>query len=244
MKKINSQMLYFKLGFTNNFLIRLQKGYLLVDTSYSNKYKKFLKELQKANIALKEISYLVLTHHHDDHVGFARKILLNTQARLIVHNNALSFLKLGIHDKTGKHWNWAIDKILNPLAKVQKHTFPPFNIRKDDIILHNDNSKILSEIGLEGKIITTPGHSSDSISLVFANGEAIVGDAAMNIFNLGVTKYRPFFIQNIDDIFKSWKKLINSKAKILFPSHGKPIPIEKLKKTLANHKSSTIERVE
>ena len=178
MKKISNKILSFKLGFTNNFLIKLQKGYLLIDTGYSNKYNKFLKELTKANIALKEISYLVLTHHHDDHSGFAKKILLKTQATLIVHKNALFFLNLGIHDKRGKHWNWAIDKFLTPLSKIQKHTYPPIKIRKNDIILQYDNSKILSEIGMEGKIITTPGHSSDSISLVFADGKAIIGDAA------------------------------------------------------------------
>ena len=123
MKKINNQILCFKLGFTNDFLIKLHKGYLLVDTSYSNKYKKFLKELKKANITLKEISYLVLTHHHDDHVGFARKILLDTQAKLIVHKHAISFLKSGIHDKTGKHWNWKIDKILSSLSKFKNTPF-------------------------------------------------------------------------------------------------------------------------
>lgn len=236
MKRISNQILSFKLGFTNNFLVKLQKGYLLVDTSYSNKFNQFLKKLEEANTTLTEISHLVLTHHHEDHAGFARKILDNSQTKLIVHNNAVHFLKLGIHDHRGKHWNGLIDQLLSSFSKLQKHNYPSLTIRKDDIILQNDDPKNLSDLGVEGKIIATPGHSSDSISLVFNDGNAIVGDAAMNLLNLGETKYRPFFIQNLDEIYRSWKKLINSGAKTLYPAHGTPFPIEKVSKELSFHK--------
>lgn len=229
--KISSQIQSFRLGITNNFLVKLQQGFLLVDTSYSFTYNRFLKELEKRKIALKEISYLILTHHHYDHAGFARKILAETQAKLIVHKNALSFLKLGLHNQNGKHWNQFIDQLLVPIAKIRNHHYPPLTVKKEDIIVQNDNNKILSDLGLKGKIITTPGHSNDSISLIFDNGVAIVGDAAMNLFKFGKKQYQPFFIQNENEILKSWKKLIKVGAKTLFPSHGTPFSIERLKKS-------------
>ena len=95
LKKINDQILSFKIGLTNNFLIKLSGGYLLIDTNYYHKYEQFLKELKSEKISPEEISYIFLTHHHDDHAGLAKRFLLNSQAKLIVHNNAIPFLKGG-----------------------------------------------------------------------------------------------------------------------------------------------------
>jgi glyoxylase-like metal-dependent hydrolase (beta-lactamase superfamily II) len=228
LKKISNQILSFKLGFTNNFIIKLKKGYLLVDTSYSNKYNQFLNEIKKENIDLNEINYLVLTHHHEDHSGFTNKILSNSKTKLIVHKNAIKLLKKGSHDTTGEHWNWIVDRLLNFFSKIQKHHYPAILTRDTDIIIETNKPIDLQEIGIEGKIIPTPGHSSDSISLILNDGNAIIGDAAMNLLNLGETKYKPFFIQNLDKIYQSWKKLIQHGAKKLHPSHGKSFSITKL----------------
>jgi hydroxyacylglutathione hydrolase len=191
-----------------------------------------LKELETAKIDPQEISYLVLTHHHDDHVGFARKFLLNSQARLIVHNNALPFLGKGIHDNRREHWNWWIHQLISPFSKILNHKYPPLNVRKDDIILHNDSPKTLLDLGLDGELISAPGHSSDSISIVLDDGNAIVGDVAMNLLNFGETKYRPFFIQDIEEIFRSRKKLIKFGTRTVYPSHGRPFSVEKLIRNL------------
>jgi glyoxylase-like metal-dependent hydrolase (beta-lactamase superfamily II) len=232
LRRISNHILSFKLGFTNIFLIRLSNGYLLVDTSYENKYPQFLKELKKAKIDLKEIKYLCLTHHHDDHTGFAKRILTDISAKLIVHNNAIPFLRLGKHDTLGVHWNWWLHKLLSPLSKALNHNYPPFNTRKNDIIIYDNNQKTLTHLGLKATIIPTPGHSTDSISIILDNGDTIVGDAAMNLLNLGETKYRPFFIQDIEKIFQSWKVLIKFGAKTILPAHGKPFPANKLRRNL------------
>jgi glyoxylase-like metal-dependent hydrolase (beta-lactamase superfamily II) len=232
LRRISDQILSFKLGFTNIFLIRLSDGYLLVDTSYENKYPKFLKELKKAKIDLTEINHLCLTHHHDDHTGFAKRILEETSAKLIVHNNAIPFLRLGKHDTRGVHWNWWLHKLLSPLSKALNHNYPSFNTRKNDIIIYDNKQKKLTDLGLKATIIPTQGHSSDSISIILDNGETIVGDAAMNLLNLGETKYRPFFIYDIEKIFRSWRTLIKFGAKTILPAHGKPFLANKLSKNL------------
>ena len=59
----------------------------------------------------------------------------------------------------------------------------------------------------------------------------------MNLLNFRETKYRPFFIQDLDNIYQSWKKLIQFGAKILHPSHGKSFPIEKLRNELTLRKT-------
>lgn len=45
---------------------------------------------------------------------------------------------------------------------------------KPDIVVTGDVD--LSEYGIAGKIIHTPGHSPSSLSIILDNGEALVGD--------------------------------------------------------------------
>ncbi|HIJ07972.1 TPA: MBL fold metallo-hydrolase [Candidatus Bathyarchaeota archaeon] len=238
MKKIDSQILCFRTAFTNSYLVKLPNGYLLVDTGYQNRYEQFLEELKATRIELHEITYLMLTHHHEDHAGFARKLLLNSKAKLVIHENALPFLAEGTHENRGEHWNPWVHQLITPFSRILSHKYPPLKIRKDDIILQNDNPMKISDLGLNGKIVYTPGHSSDSISLVLQDGKAIVGDAAMNLLNLGETRYRPFFIQDIDDVFGSWKKLIEFEVRTIYPSHGRPFSVEKLIRNLHSAKTS------
>ena len=228
MRRINEQISTLRIGFTNDFLVKLSDGYLLVDTGYFHKFDQFVSELRRAKIGLDEILFLLLTHHHDDHVGFAREFLFKSSARLIVHENALPFLGLGIHDEAGEHWNRWVHRLISPLSTFLNHKFPSIDVRKDDIIVSNGHAKALREIGLDAELVFTPGHSSDSMSIVMDDGIAMVGDAAMNLMNLGETRYRPFFIQNIDEITRSWRKLIRFETKTIYPSHGRPFIVDKI----------------
>jgi hypothetical protein len=48
-------------------------------------------------------------------------------------------------------------KLLNPDWDL---TFPPLELRKDDIIVKDDNREILKQIGIDGTILYTPGHTN------------------------------------------------------------------------------------
>ncbi|HPS27486.1 MAG TPA: MBL fold metallo-hydrolase, partial [Bacteroidales bacterium] len=50
------------LGITKCFLIPCESGYLLIDTSTRNTYKKFKKELKKLAVKVSQIKYVFLTH--------------------------------------------------------------------------------------------------------------------------------------------------------------------------------------
>ena len=93
-------VLSLKLAFTNCYLLRCDLGFLLIDTSYPNQYQRFVKLLGKLDIDIKDIKYVLLTHHHDDHAGFAAEIIHNARATLIVHQEALdtpTILRVTIH---------------------------------------------------------------------------------------------------------------------------------------------------
>lgn len=58
-----------KLSATNCYLLKIENGYLLVDTGYESDLTVFEQELHKNSINIKDINYLFLTHHHNDHSG-------------------------------------------------------------------------------------------------------------------------------------------------------------------------------
>ena len=72
---------------------------------------------------------------------------------------------------------------------------------------------------MQGKILFTPGHTSDSISLEIDN-MIFCGDAAMN----GVPSFRriTIWIEDKNLFYQSWDVLIAEKAERIYPAHGKP----------------------
>jgi len=83
-------------------------------------------------------------------------------------------------------------------------------------------------IDLDGKIISTPGHTRDSISLVFGDGDAIAGDAAADFLRWAGTKHCVISMNDLDAYYESWRKLAASGARTIFPAHGRPFPVARL----------------
>lgn len=214
------------LRFTTLFFLECDGGYVQIDTGYCTEYGKYLNGLDTLDITLSEINYLLLTHHHDDHAGFAHQLLQDSGAQLIVHRNALPFLEKGTVDEAGTYVNWCIRMLGTWFFLVHGCSYPPVHIRKNDRVIEGD-STLLREIGIEGQILYTPGHTRDSISVIVGE-HAFVGDAAMNFFNFCRIKFRPIIIQDMKDVFNSWDRIIESGAKSIYPSHGDPFNVEKL----------------
>jgi glyoxylase-like metal-dependent hydrolase (beta-lactamase superfamily II) len=219
-----------KIGYTNIYLLDVNNGYLLIDTSYPDKYGLFVRKINEINIKISEIKYLLLTHHHDDHAGFVAELVKNSGAKIIVHKAAKSYLETGRIDQNIKGVNLRLKILLGLRSMFSGFTYPPVILKDTDYILDDNVFNLLKETGLNGSVLHTPGHSADSISLLLADGSAFVGDAAMNMPRVLGAKHRPIFIQDMTSVYKSWQKLISKGAKKIFPAHGKPFSVEKLKK--------------
>jgi len=213
------------LGITNSFLIEANNGYFLVDTGLQNSYKSFLKKLKKNSIELKDIKYIILTHHHFDHTGFLAKILTeNKNIKLIVHKNELKALSKGesiLGEKALLTKSFSLFTQLKP----NYGKFDSVFIRKQDIIL-DEKDFSLKKFGIDAKIVFTPGHTEGSISILFDNGDTIVGDLIINIKL--VRGFKPFVADSYEEIIKSLKKINERGAKTLYPSHGKKVDINKV----------------
>jgi glyoxylase-like metal-dependent hydrolase (beta-lactamase superfamily II) len=248
-------MIRLPLSVTNCFLIKIHQKYILIDTGYEYDWELFRQRLKAVNVSLSEISHILLTHHHDDHCGLLQKILAeNNDIRIVMSYLAPDLLLKGENDHThgggliNQRVRWLISLkqfylsivLKKPVAKKSNLKFPPYPMRVNDILIMGETK--LYDIGIElnGRIIETPGHTIDSISVLLDDGDCIVGDAAANFLQFAGTKYCVIFITDIDEYYRSWRKIIAGNAQRIYPAHGKPFSMEKLKKYLGKNKKENM----
>ncbi len=218
-----------KLGWTRCYLLPCTSGYLLIDTDYSKYCRRFTRKLSALGIALAEIKYLLLTHHHDDHAGFAAELVRSTGCHVIAHYLAARPLSRGRSEGTDNPVNWRCRATLALYTLLHaEYTFPPLVLSGRDIVIEGDDEGVLKGIGIDGVILHTPGHTEDSISVLLSDGSAFVGDAAMNFLRWTGMRHRPIVVENIETVYESWRKLRQRGARVIYPSHGKPFSATEL----------------
>ncbi len=224
---MSSDIFSLKLGLNSCYLIR-GKTTIMVDGGMPNKLRVFRRKLGRLYIHPEEIKLMVLTHSHFDHVGSAKAISELTGAKIVIHESERSFLE---------NSEFAMIKGVNLYGKITLAVFRPFFKRisfpkvKADIFI-NEKVYPLYEYGIDGKILHTPGHTQGSLSVLLDTGEAFVGCLAHDGLPFRLNPGFPIYAQNIDQIKESWRLLIDKGAKIIFPGHGNPFPVEIIRKQL------------
>lgn len=243
------EIIKLKLSATICYLIPIEEKYLLIDTGYARDRELFYKRLLGLGIEVKDIAYVLLTHHHDDHAGLINEIKSqNPSCRIIVHINAVALLEKGKNHIDGcKYINGSVANMIKVVKKLNKEwdfTFPAYRLDSNDIIIEEETK--LREIGIDipGRIIYTPGHTTDSISLLLDDGNCFVGDAAANMLRVMGTRYCVIFICDLKQYYRSWERLIQENVKMIYPAHGKSFPIEKLKNNIHKNKESSMIRAD
>lgn len=211
------------LGFDCCYLLQGQ-GVILIDAGSPNKQHKFLKQIARLPISVRDIQLIVITHGHFDHVGSARAIQEATGARIAMHQEDRASLEKGtmVPPPGVNTWGRFLAGMIRPLL-------PRIRIDTCEVdLVVEDEGLSLREYGIAGKIVHTPGHSMGSISVVLDSGEAFVGDLAMNRFPLCLRPSLPILAQDLERVRESWRVLLTAGTKTVFPAHGKPFPIESL----------------
>ncbi len=232
------------LGLTNQHLLSCSGGYLLVEAGSKKKFPRFLRELKDRGIDPGDIRYLFITHHHEDHAGFAALLREVSGCSIIAHQEAVKPLEQGKCVITsGGIVNWRVVFSgfgFYVLSKGVRMLFPPVKLGEGDCLVENDDDELLRSLGVPGKILCTPGHSPDSISLLLDDGSCFCGDAAFNLMPWLGTRYCMPLVSDMERAYRSWRKMIREGAETIYPSHGNPIPKEKLEQNMDHFKQDDL----
>lgn len=215
---MKQEIIPISLGIVKAYLIKGEK-WILVDTGFAFSYKLMLKKMKKNHINPEDISLIIITHNHLDHVGGLLKLQKLTNAKVLIHS------------LDGKDLRKGISSVVTPVKALAKLIFK-FNhanhITFEPHIEINDNMD-LKEFGVRGKVIHTPGHTPGSLSIMLTNGDVIIGD----LITGKKRKAKLFYvIDNLTDLKSSLNKLIELGAKRFYTSHGKVCNVEAVEKLL------------
>jgi len=207
---------------------------LLIDCGNKSDAYTLVKAIHNQGITLKDINYLLLTHHHSDHCGLLTFLVNeNPNMKVIMSDKCAEYLKAGVNfkDENEKYSSALLRLILGIYFKFNgkiTDRFEPYSSRAKDRIIKSDDDTILPKLGIEGKVLLTPGHTADSISVI-AEDIAFVGDAARNMLNFFGASYKPLLISELESCNSSLKKILESGASTICPAHGKPFSADRLK---------------
>jgi glyoxylase-like metal-dependent hydrolase (beta-lactamase superfamily II) len=244
--ELPKEVIVLKFEFTNVFLVPIKDGYVLIDNAYEKEYDLFLDYLRDKNISIKDIKYILLTHHHDDHVGFLNQIVAeNKNVRIVLAKETAKLLRKGKNNlengggivNSTIYTLFRIKQILTPSWNL---TFPPYVIRENDIVIVKDYFDLSGILGIDLVAIHTPGHSSDSTTFIYNEKIAFCGDLASNFLNWAGAKYLTLFNEDINIVYESWKKLIDIKIVTIATAHGKSFHIKNLENSIFKNSQSNI----
>lgn len=177
---------------TNYYLLEIKSGKLLIDCGWPGTLPKFMAELKRKGVPIKEIKYLLVTHFHPDHAGITQD-LKKLGIKLILLESQVSFIA--------------------PFAEFFKgKNLPYLEVTQNDNLnlKFEDSRNFLAGIGLNGEIISTPGHSDDSVTLILDEGFAFTGDLHPRIM-----------VSDEDHVTQqSWDKIYQHKITRILPAHG------------------------
>jgi hydroxyacylglutathione hydrolase len=198
-------------GNLNTFLL-IDKKVIIVDTGYKNHYKKILNYLEKNKINKEQVSLIILTHAHLDHYDNANIIKNKFKVSVLASKAAAKHLENGDNEPTMP---------TNLLAKIIKFFY---NHKKNtpispDIIIEQRFD--LSQFGIGGFVLPTPGHTKGSLAIIVNNNEVLAGDL---FFKKGEAS--AWFVDNLEEYKKSINKLKSLNIKKVYPSHGKEFFLE------------------
>jgi hydroxyacylglutathione hydrolase len=210
---------------SNAYLVRGDSGNILVDTCRWKNPNPVLNTIKSAGLTPSDIGLIVLTHVHYDHVAGAAELKRLCNAQILVASLEASLLEKGntrLPDGANPFAHW--------LSRMGNKFFPfigKFSPATADI--HVNTEFPLSDYGIDGYILPSPGHTSGSISVILNEGVAIVGDCCIYAIEDFVL---PPFANDLPTLLQTWRKLLSLNCNTYWPGHGKPITAKLLEKSI------------
>ena len=181
----------------NCYLVKIDDFYVAIDAGWPGYIHEYAEALKTHNIKPERIKYLIVTHFHPDHAGLIENIK-KFGTRFILFEHQIPYIQF-------------MEKMIR-----NDRSYSPLNINSNIILSTDESESFFKENTIPALAIKTIGHSDDSISVVFEDGPAFIGDL-----------YSPDLVMEGDYKSKqSWCDLKLKGAKVIYPAHGNAYSLE------------------
>ena len=202
-------------GGVNCYLLKIDKGFVLIDTGFSKNRIDIDEELENAGCTPKSLRLILLTHGDFDHSGNAAYLREKYNLKIAMH-----IKDEGMVEKGDLFHNRNANFLMRILGKIMLF-FLRGGLKKEDCFtpdLYVDDGYNLSEFGLDAKVVNIPGHSKGSIGILTSIGDLFCGDLLENTKKPAKNS----LIADKKAFYESVEKLKELKISTVYPGHGKP----------------------
>ncbi len=190
----------------NCYLVKIDDFYLAIDAGWPGCFHEYLKALKTYNIKPERIKYLIVTHFHPDHAGMAENIK-SLGTGFILFEHQIPYIQM-------------MEKMIKKMSKKDDGSYLPLDMNSNLVLGIDESESFFKENNIPAQAIKTIGHSDDSISVVFKEGYAFIGDL-----------YSPDLVAEDDcKSRQSWYDLKLKGAKTIYPAHGTIYSLERIKR--------------
>ncbi len=229
--QIKVQLPYSPLGHLNSYLIKSKGENLLVDTglNFPQAFQSLCEGISKAGVKPEELTELLLTHFHVDHVGLIPRFKeVSKDIKLLIHREEAELSKLMLTEfesyKTSMEAflkaHGAPSSIAMNLQRFHPAFFTPqaYQELSETALPLEDGQKIM--IGdYDFEVLWTPGHSPGHVCLYEPSSKILIsGDHLLPT----ITPHVSQFMENMDpltDYLNSLEKIEKLDVEVVLPAH-------------------------
>ena len=211
------------MAFVNAFLVKVEKGFVLIDTGLAMHWEKLESELISAGCLPDKLKLVLITHGDFDHTGNCSKLQENYKCKIAMHKDDSLMVEQGVFLK--RKVRTLAAKIFSVLRRLQRRKFT-FDKFKPDIFITDGQN--LNEYGFNASIVHIPGHTRGSIGIITDDGILFAGDTFTNRRKPDIATY----IENSAQLKNSIARLKKMNIKTIYPGHGNPFEMESIARQL------------
>ena len=220
-KEILKDLFFIERGFLNgNHFVFRSDAPVLIDTAYIKGFDETEKLVTQLGVKLSDISLIISTHTHCDHIGGNHLIQQKSGCDIALHRVGKYFIDS--RDDWSTWWRYY----------NQEAAF--FNCTRS-----LEDGEMIALGPHEFQVIYTPGHASDGIVLYNRREKMLISSDTLWQTDMAVMTLRIEGSRALFDMQKSLHKIENLDVQTVYPGHGKPFhdmqkAITKSKKRIEN----------
>ena len=210
------------LGLVRAYLVRCGR-WVLVDTGMPGSEGRIARAAARAGVdPERDLALIVLTHGHTNHMGGAPALRDRWHVPIAMHRLDADAAARGIDPPL--HPTDAAGRLVALAARVGgSRTAPAFQA---DVPV--DGEMALWCLGLEARILPTPGHTAGSITLLTEDGDALIGDLVIGHAMRRGRPRLPYVAEDPELVLESVRSLLARPPRSVHSAHGRPFSVDDL----------------